>query len=769
MSSPRPTRNAPRYQSPFLPINNTRSESARSIAESANKKRTLIDDWLEPALAPPKPSFAEAGIERHGVLSTMAPLGTLPSAKILKAAAKEETQDAVGRVGMVKKSGASSVSATPSESMHTPEPTTQQSTRQSSAPAATATATAAATVEETIENPPPPPSTEPVVAPTPPALNSPPIARTPSQTPRPQSQGTPYGQSVFALNRSISDLPRPVPQPVIPPPMNVNGEYGIDLRITDRVVESAVQRALDERRWPTAYALRTLYDDHRLNPRMVRLIDAIYNRRADEDQRREFAAVMSHKKKEGKKDRTGEYYFNGDGSDPLPPRAPIFSAANARTPSFSTPSGRSATGARSMSDTQARRSSFPSLSASPYKEADSSLHVNKKHKGNDFQAPPDLEIAEAAANEDMEEAVEEIVEGDIEGDIEGDGVAAGEVKAEEELAQENRTPDVAPRSRTHSMSSSSSLSSLDEAVIGSGNFSNTASPLHKAKDSSNNANHAEGLGHGLGHGLGLGGVGGDAHAHNHTHHKPKTGSPRFINGNTNTTSATETHPSRRNHSQPITAPPKLGGPKTFTFSTVNSSSAGALPSSTNNPANAKADHQRRPSSSTSSSMAPTALIPSSKNPSASGLNLPTLTIFKTKKDPSKVLARAEYEEDAAGRVKRKARERARDFPAPSTESFMRHQVPLPDIESVSDGGDSVTGSRPSKRPKVRLLNNKKTRQSQTQSVNYDSDTLSSPTLLSFQPDQAPGSLSASRAGTPNPFGRPTRKAKTGTGLRVKTS
>jgi hypothetical protein len=90
-------------------------------------------------------------------------------------------------------------------------------------------------------------------------------------------------------------------------------------------------------------------------------------------------------------------------------------------------------------------------------------------------------------------------------------------------------------------------------------------------------------------------------------------------------------------------------------------------------------------------------------------------------------------------------------------------------ETDSDGGGSSVAPKVSKRPpKVRLLNKTKTRETR-QRNNYDSEDLSSPTLLSFAPDVAPGSLSVSRAGTPNNFNRPTRKPRTGTGLRVKTS
>jgi len=509
-------------------------------------------------------------------------------------------------------------------------------------------------------------------------------------------------------------MPQRAPQPVRPPPqIGPDGEYAIDLRRTDRVVESAVQQALDEKRWPTAYALRTIYDDHRLNPRMVRLIDAICFGHASETERSQFGEVMKFKKKEGKRDRLGEYYFNGDGSDPAPQAQP----SNAQTSSYSTPS---ATGARSMSDAQARRSSInQSMSASPQKEHESSGHIAKKHKSNDFQPPSNLEVN-------------------------GNASANGTMKPQPASAQENGTSNVTGRSRSNSISSSSSLSSLDEDILRTGNV---PSPAHK-KD----ASHQSGV------------LGGAAHT------QP---SPRFGHANANTSSlAAETHPSMRNQSQPITGSHKLG-PKTYTFSTVTTSSssspaAGALPSNTNNPANANSNHQRRPSSSTNSSMAPAALLPSSSFTSTQ-LESSSQPSFKAKKDLKRVTGDPYDENDGSSRLKRKLREQAKANAGPVVESFERHQIPLlREFESASDG-DSVAAEAPApKRTAIRLLNNnKKTRQSQA--TNYDSDSLSSPTLLSFNPDIAPGSLSVSRAGTPSAFNRPTRKPKTGTGLRVKTS
>jgi hypothetical protein len=490
----------------------------------------------------------------------------------------------------------------------------------------------------------------------------------------------------------------------------------ININFTDKVVEAAVQEALDNSRWPTAYALRTLYDDQRGNERMVRLIDAIYSRRADETQIQEFKNVMRHKKKEGKKDRTGEYYFNGDGSDP-PPRQTSFSAVNAQS-TYSTPSARSGSRARTLSDSQARRSSFnlSSVSASPYKGYDHSQHISKKHKGNNFQ-PTNMEV---------------------------NGSASASIKTTpKQDHQQNGTANSIGRERSNSdSSSSSSLSSLDEQVL-DGEYMGDSSRIPQEPP---NQNHTAG-------GLGDGDADADIAAHTQTH----TRFTPYANTNNSASAETKTGLGARNRTQPITAPTKPG-PKTYTFSTV--SPAAALPSSS---------HHRthlHPPSFTNNTMTPAALLPSAAL-SVSGQPPPRQIIFKEKKDLSKVTDHALPDTDRATRMKRDAR-KVTERSTPYLESFERYQVPIPTFqepESTSDGGGSVavTGR---KRPTIRLLNKKATRQS---GANYDSDALSSPTQLPFQPDLAPGSLYPSRAGTPNALNRPTRKAKTGTGLRVKTS
>ena len=612
------------------------------------------------------------------MVANMAPLGTRPSAKVLKASTRPEPLETITR-SSTRRAGQSAVS-TPSETISTPEPQINIVRRRSlSAKADSAEQAPQTPVQQQPQTPQTPQGS----------------ARKSIPRPSTSTAGQQQGQGVFALQHSPLPLSATRHSMSFAPPpsqFGPNGEYRVDLEMTDRVVESAVQEALDNRRWPTAYALRTLYDDHRLNPRMVRLIDTIYNGRADDNQLQEFKNVMKHKKKEGKKDRTGEYYFNGDGSDPLPGPSQ-FTPTHTRTPSFSGgPLGGPATGAlSSVNASSATASISASASASPQKEGE---HVSKKHKSNRF---PSLSMER---NED----------------------ATGHVKSPQKHHHHHRhhhqngSGRTQGRNRSASNTSSSSLSSVDEHII---NSSYRTSPAGGPR----------------------------AHPPSRSAHA-------------------ETHPGARFATRPISAT-KESGPKTYTFPTVTAASASS--SSINNAPTSPAS-TIAPASDVMAPAALLALAPPTQGSQGKG-----------KKDPTKVTSGRWDEDDPAVRMKRRARE-VTDRSIPVLESFERHQLQHRRPRRRGRGRGSESGSPerensapPSvatgKRQTLRLLHNsgKRTRQS-SHTANYESDSHSSPTLLSFQPDLAPGSLSESRAGTPSAQGRPGRKPKTGTGgLRVKTS
>jgi hypothetical protein len=549
------------------------------------------------------------------------------------------------------------------------------------------------------------------------------------------------------MSLPVAPIATPVQAPPMylappPAPLGEDGEPLVDFDKTDKVIEDAVQLAVDRRRWPTAYALRILYDDARdSNPKVVRIIEAIYNTRATHSQVAEFRILMKEKKKEGKKDKAGEYYFNGDGSDPPP--QPKFSSISTAL-SYGTPT-RPDTGVRSMSDTQARASSIPHLSASPLKEYDIA-HIAKKQKQSHFVSPyPPMPM----------NGLHGIFGAPL-------GVGANGTAADAKPAtpqQNGASLDSPSQVRSRSISTSSSLSSIDEGILDS-----LASPAGTGKQRGvRNSNNGS-----------------------------DNSSARLANANANP-APTETlaHHNLSGQPAPISAPQK-NGPKTYTFSTVvpstSSSASAPAPSSSSthnhdhNHNHIHKHHRRHHHHSRKNSkskavantnadadnadedMAPIALAlahPASALPSASG---PKFISYKVK-NLDKVRGRAHDDNDQASRLKRSARE-ITNSSVGTLESFERYQPPPPpaDVDTASEG--DFADVAPSRRPaKIRLLNNRTVRPRS----NYDSEDLSSPTLLSFQPDLAPGSVSASRAGTPSALNRPTRKAKSGSGLRVKTS
>ncbi|KAI9801107.1 MAG: hypothetical protein M1833_002975 [Piccolia ochrophora] len=80
MSSTRSTRKSARVSSPYrrtLP-----DPATPPLQQKEYEKRAAWDEWSEPPLRPPAPSFEDyRGVERHGVLEQMAPLGTFPIVK----------------------------------------------------------------------------------------------------------------------------------------------------------------------------------------------------------------------------------------------------------------------------------------------------------------------------------------------------------------------------------------------------------------------------------------------------------------------------------------------------------------------------------------------------------------------------------------------------------------------------------------------------------------------------------------------------------------
>lgn len=537
------------------------------------------------------------------------------------------------------------------------------------------------------------------------------------------------GQSVFSARPETVNPPQlpqqhqhamPVNFTPPAPPMIFQGLPNIPLTMQnlERIVESATQQALDEQHYPTAYAIRTVFDEYKTNHRMVNVIKAVIDDSVDDSSYNSFLGVIAHRKKQGRKGGEAKYYFDGDGTDPP---APLNDDPSVLPPDYSTGTpGDSLPGSISTSETG--QPSIGISPISPYTEADQ--HVSKKHKGNNSQASPIMKK-----------------------EVNGNG-AAPLSSIPNPVAAAPMNGGIRKTERSLSLSSSSSLSSVDEELV-AGSFE---SPAHKAKPGPES--HL-------------------SHANAQTQAQGGQGSPRIRNAST-----AETYPGGSNQSKPISGP-KKSGPKLAFFSTVKtgahsasttpSSSATVQLSSSAKTNAATKSHQHQPSEFTPTSTptpTPSGSMPSAVPSSTQTLSVPSRGKGRKEKESTPVVIRTTATDEARSQLKRAARVKAQETAGIEVESFERQPV-----SDGSDGGDFVPPPR-SKNARLKInhtLPPKKTRHSQSQANHYESDA-SSPTQFAFHPELPPGrSVTGSRAGTPSVSNRLARKSKTGGGLRVKSS
>ncbi|KAJ3558423.1 hypothetical protein NPX13_g9709 [Xylaria arbuscula] len=82
-----------------------------------------------------------------------------------------------------------------------------------------------------------------------------------------------------------------------------------DKEQASKAFEVAVDEALRFSRYPTAWALRNLYDENSRDPQFVAMVEDVYYQRATSDTVQKFYRLVSEKKKEGKKGNKGWHYF----------------------------------------------------------------------------------------------------------------------------------------------------------------------------------------------------------------------------------------------------------------------------------------------------------------------------------------------------------------------------------------------------------------------------------------------------------------------------
>lgn len=87
---------------------------------------------------------------------------------------------------------------------------------------------------------------------------------------------------------------------------------------TEKVIEQAIEEALHHYRYPTAYALRTMWDENSGDASFVRMLQLVFTQTADDETTRTFSEMMERAKRHGKKGETGFIYFEQPRSGSLP-------------------------------------------------------------------------------------------------------------------------------------------------------------------------------------------------------------------------------------------------------------------------------------------------------------------------------------------------------------------------------------------------------------------------------------------------------------------
>jgi hypothetical protein len=247
-----------RFSSPQIGLNGATDPSAKSGRSSS--------PWAEPPING-RPSYLDAGLQRHGVVENMAALGTLPKKQ------PPLPDHSHSRRIILKR---------PSITHNTPTPAPADEPSGVCLPTAAASGHSqdedGAAMQSVVDG-----------------------EKGTDDDYEPMHQASRLGRAQ-AVRRSLGrDSPRRQ--------ASTDSSAASNKELVDAVVAGAVDEALAHFRYPTAWALRTLYDENSADPQFVAMMDDVFRQRADVHTLGQFTRLMHDKKKEGKKDNKGCYYF----------------------------------------------------------------------------------------------------------------------------------------------------------------------------------------------------------------------------------------------------------------------------------------------------------------------------------------------------------------------------------------------------------------------------------------------------------------------------
>ncbi|KAK5663938.1 hypothetical protein OQA88_150 [Cercophora sp. LCS_1] len=284
-SSTRSTRS--RYSSPHpkqTPNGESSSQSKAGTPTPAPadtqlaRQQSMLRGWLEPPLNS-KPSFQDEGLVRHGVVENMAPLGTMPKAGLFKKTSGPVLPPPEPRLQPIRKI----------VFKNRPKPAAPPTPAPIDTPAAVPAPEEDETEEEEEEEEDPLPYDQ--------------DGRRYSLQ---SGEGMEYsGYSRRSMSGASGQMGSISSSTYQHAPMSL-----AELKDrTDQVIEKAVDEALNSFRYPTAFALRTLYDEKCHEPAFLGMIDRVFRQVAHRDDLNEFRQLMAPKKREGRQGNKACYYF----------------------------------------------------------------------------------------------------------------------------------------------------------------------------------------------------------------------------------------------------------------------------------------------------------------------------------------------------------------------------------------------------------------------------------------------------------------------------
>lgn len=308
-----------RFSSPQTAPNGTTDSSRGQATNGTESQKQFMQRWLEPPVQV-KPSYQDDGLVRHGVVENMAPLGTLPKAGFFKKTAPppppapEQSAQATPIRKIVVKRPAAPPAPVPTPAVAPEEDETEEEegvgtenvgNDQGDEDVKDAQGMGGATVAGRGKTR------------TTAAGSRSRSRRSVASWDRDDEDWAPGKSSQKAAGRrslssaSAGRLGSTASTASLPQTAAANeGSQRADLKeFTDKVVEAAVDEALSHFRYPTAWALRTLYDENSSDPDFLAMIEKVFAQTADDATLVEFARLVRAKKQEGKKDDKACYYF----------------------------------------------------------------------------------------------------------------------------------------------------------------------------------------------------------------------------------------------------------------------------------------------------------------------------------------------------------------------------------------------------------------------------------------------------------------------------